>query len=83
MSCRSCQSHGQRNFPSEICIHFPGLKGLDKPLVWAFPKLVVCLDCGFTEFRLEENELRLLAEGSVEQVPAADISRIPGRSIGG
>jgi hypothetical protein len=82
MSCRSCQSQRQRNFGSEICIHVPGLKGLDKPLVWAFPKLVVCLDCGFTEFRLEENELCLLAEGSMEQVAAADISRIPGPSSG-
>lgn len=37
--------------------------GLDKPTVWAFPKLLVCLDCGFTEFQVEESELRLLAEG--------------------
>lgn len=44
-------------------IHFPGMKGLDKPTVWAFPKLLVCLDCGFTEFQVEESELRLLAEG--------------------
>jgi hypothetical protein len=34
----------------EIAIHFPGLKGLDKPIVWVFPKLLVRLDCGFTEF---------------------------------
>ncbi len=39
------------------------MKGLDKPTVWAFPKLLVCLDCGFTEFQVEESELRLLAEG--------------------
>lgn len=44
-------------------IHFPGMGGLDKPTVWAFPKLLVCLDCGFTEFQVEESELRLLAEG--------------------
>lgn len=43
------------------------MQSLDKPTVLAFPELAVCLDCGFTEFRLEERELRLLAEGSGEE----------------
>ena len=64
MSCRSCQSETQRTFTAEMLIHFPGREGLDKTPVWAFPKLVVCLDCGFTELRLEERELCSLAEGS-------------------
>jgi hypothetical protein len=50
MSCKSCQADHQRNLDGEIAIHFPGLKGLDKPIVWVFPKLLVCLNCGFTEF---------------------------------
>jgi hypothetical protein len=62
MSCKSCKSENQSNFNGEIAIHFPGLKGLDKPIVWVFPKLVVCLDCGFTEFAIPETELRLIAE---------------------
>jgi len=45
-------------------IHFPGLKNLDKPSVWAFPQLLVCLDCGFTELRLQEREWSFLAAGS-------------------
>lgn len=64
MSCRSCQSETTRLFNAEMLIHFPGREGLDKIPVWAFPKLVVCLDCGFTQLRLEEEELSLLAEGS-------------------
>ena len=64
MSCQLCHSGNQRKFGSEINIHFPGYEGFVKPTVLAFPNLVVCLDCGFTEFRLEEKELRLLAEGS-------------------
>jgi hypothetical protein len=63
MSCKSCKSEDQSIFNGEIAIHFPGLKGLDKPIVWVFPKLVVCLDCGFTEFAIPETELRQLAEG--------------------
>ncbi len=43
-------------------IHFVGLKSLDAPTVWVFPELLVCLDCGYTEFQVEERELRLLAE---------------------
>ena len=63
MRCRCCQSENQRNFSGEINVHFPGWKGLDKPTVFVFPKLLVCLDCGFTEFRIDETELRQLAEG--------------------
>jgi hypothetical protein len=63
MSCKSCQSENQRTFNGEIAIHFPGLKGLDKPIVWVYPKLLVCLNCGFTEFAIPETEFRQLMEG--------------------
>jgi hypothetical protein len=63
MSCKSCQSENQRTFNGEIAIHFPGLKGLDKPIVWVYPKLLVCLHCGFTEFAIPEAEFRQLMEG--------------------
>jgi hypothetical protein len=64
MACRSCRSEHQTEFGAEINIHFPGRKGLDKPAVLVFPKLVVCLDCGFTELTLAETELRLLGVGA-------------------
>ncbi len=60
--CRSCQSANQSTFNGEIGIHFPGLEGLDKPIVWVFPKLLVCLNCGFAEFAIPEAELRRLVE---------------------
>jgi hypothetical protein len=62
MSCKSCQSARQSTLSGEIAVHFPGLKNLDKPIVWVFPKLVVCLDCGFTEFVIPATELRRLVE---------------------
>jgi hypothetical protein len=34
----------------EIAIHFPGVKGLEKPIVWVFPEVSVCLSCGNAEF---------------------------------
>jgi hypothetical protein len=62
MSCSSCQSVIQVNFRGEIAIHFPGLKNIDKPIVWVFPEVVVCMDCGNAEFAIPEPELRLLAK---------------------
>lgn len=63
MSCKSCQSENQRNLNGEMGMQFPGLKGLDKPIVWLFPKVLVCLDCGFAEFTVPEKELRVLITG--------------------
>jgi hypothetical protein len=63
MSCKSCQFEKQREFNGELAIHFAGLAGLDKPIVWVFPKLLVCVNCGFTEFVVPEAELRVLRRG--------------------
>jgi hypothetical protein len=43
-------------------IHFPGLKYIDT-VVWVFPEVVVCLDCGTAEFAVPEAEVRQLANG--------------------
>ena len=66
MSCKSCLSANDSNLNGEIGIHFPELKGLNKPIVWVFPKLLVCLNCGFTEFAIPEAGLRQLVEGATE-----------------
>ena len=62
MSCLSCTSGNQAEFTAEINIHFPGLKNLDKPSVFVFPKLLVCLDCGGSRFTIPETELARLQE---------------------
>ena len=62
MKCISCQSTNLSLFPAEINIHFPGLDGLDKSTVWAFPYLSVCLDCGLTQFTLSNPQLLRLRE---------------------
>lgn len=63
MSCRECKSERVNTFTSELAIHFPGLDGLDKPIVWVFPKLQVCLGCGFTEFTVPQRERQVLRTG--------------------
>ncbi len=60
MACRSCGSENQTQFVAEINIHFSGLRNLDKPGVLVFPKLLVCLDCGVSQFTVPKGELGLL-----------------------
>jgi hypothetical protein len=42
-------------------IHFSGIRNIDNPGILAFPKVLVCLDCGFSRFTASKNELALLA----------------------
>ena len=67
MSCKSCQSANEGQFGGEMGIHFVGLKNLGKPTVWVFPRLSVCLDCGFAEFKVANPEREELRALSVDQ----------------
>jgi len=61
--CPVCRSNRQGVFPAEANIHFPGREGLDKPTVWVFPQMSICLKCGFTQFVIRQAELRQLDDG--------------------
>jgi hypothetical protein len=39
MACNKCASENHREFNAEVAIHFPGIAGPQKPIVWTFPKL--------------------------------------------
>ena len=58
ISCRACRSVNQIEFPAEINIHFPGPENFETPTVWVFPRLLVCLNCGFTEFFIRDTDVR-------------------------
>lgn len=61
VQCPSCSSTKQCKLNGELALHFPGLQGLDKPIVWAFPEVLVCLECGFAVCALADaplNEIR-------------------------
>jgi hypothetical protein len=61
MRCRSCGSSlGSQTFNGEIALHFPGLDGLKKPIVWVFPKVLVCLNCGLAEFAVPDEQVKTL-----------------------
>jgi hypothetical protein len=61
MICKSCGSINQSKFRGEIAVHFPGLKNIDMPIVWVFPELLICLDCGTAEFVVPATDLAELA----------------------
>lgn len=63
--CKTCGSDKQNKFRGEIALHVTGLKGLEKPIVWVFPDILVCLNCGRAEFAVPERELRVLAKDEV------------------
>ena len=74
-----CSSNNQRKLSAELALHFPGPKGLDKPIVLAFPEVLVCLDCGFAVFALADAPLKELGQGytdddlaSADNVEGAD-----------
>jgi len=63
MPCESCRSENEMEFTTEMTIHFSGIKHIANPGVLAFPKVLVCLDCGLSRFTLPEHELGLLRKG--------------------
>ena len=75
VDCRSCQSANLKTFSAEMGIHFPGLKNLDKPVVWVFPSLVICLDCGFSEFVVPEEQ-----RAKLNDIPKSESARGLGRT---
>lgn len=60
--CKACGSVKRDKFRGEVAIHFPGPQKIDKPIVWVFPDLFVCLNCGTAQFAVPEDELHQLAE---------------------
>ena len=59
--CPSCRSNNQAEFGSEMVVHFSGRENLDKPGVWVFSMLSICLDCGFLQSKIPASELAQLA----------------------
>jgi hypothetical protein len=63
VACVSCGSQDQATFRTEIAIHS---RGLHDPLVFIYPEILVCMNCGKPQFAEEfvvlDNELRLLSK---------------------
>lgn len=78
--CTRCSSENTRTYTTEMAIHFPGLSGINIPHVFAFPEILVCMDCGTTEFtmpavKLQELNTRTPAE---ERRPNSTVESLSG-----
>jgi hypothetical protein len=74
MVCRLCESNHLSRVKAEIALHFPGLKNIDKPVVWVFPEVWVCLNCGTSEFSVTENQLLVLSIGNAAVTDSVPLS---------
>jgi hypothetical protein len=61
MHCTLCQSDNLAEFIAEMMIHFSGRTNIDHPGIPAFPKVLVCLNCGSSQFTVPATKLTLLA----------------------
>jgi len=59
MHCESCGSSNQRKFSAEIAIDFADI---NKPAVFVFPELVLCLDCGVARFIVTGADMQQLSK---------------------
>jgi hypothetical protein len=67
MNCASCASNNQAEFPTEMSIHFR--RNLGQPGTLVFQTVLICMDCGFSQFTVPEIELReLMYRKSMDQV---------------
>jgi hypothetical protein len=65
MACVCCGLENIAELWSEIAVHMPfdlSARPSDEPHPMVFPKLFVCLECGFTGFQVTEGELQLIAD---------------------
>jgi hypothetical protein len=64
MNCRACDSDEQRVFEAEIPVVFPRIEDRAKPIVWVFPRLLICLACGYTEFVVPKAKLQVIRDNA-------------------
>jgi hypothetical protein len=72
MACNSCGSINQEKYLAEVGIHFPGLRNAGNCPVFVFPELLVCLDCGKTEFMVPKPELEILTNRDTTKLSNLD-----------
>ena len=69
MKCANCSLDALAAFSAEIMIHCVGVENRDFPGVLIFPKLLVCLECGRTQFAIPQAELQQLIQCSRKSSP--------------
>jgi hypothetical protein len=74
MICPNCPSDALEEFSTEMMLHYVGVQKLNNSGILISPKILVCLDCGFSYFTTPENELELLREVLFEKAVSSEES---------
>jgi hypothetical protein len=74
MICPNCSSIALEELSSEMMLHYVGVEKLKNSGILISPKILVCLDCGFSYFTTPENELALLREVLFEKAVSSEES---------
>lgn len=63
MTCKACASENLQELTGELSASFPDIKRSNIQPLYVCQRVVVCLDCGFTELVIPAAELELLRKG--------------------
>jgi hypothetical protein len=74
MICPNCPCHALEELSTEMMLHYVGVQKLNNSGILISPKILVCLDCGFSYFTTPENELALLREALFEKAVSSEES---------
>jgi hypothetical protein len=69
VTCRSCGSDKQHIFEAEIPVVFAKFEDRGKPIIRVFPRLLICLSCGYVEFVVPVTELRVIRDNARPNEP--------------
>jgi hypothetical protein len=64
MICSGCLSHNQVEMNTEINIHYSSLRYPGDPGILVFPTAIICLDCGVSQFTVDDDDLAQIAAHS-------------------
>jgi predicted nucleic-acid-binding Zn-ribbon protein len=64
MACKSCGSEKQQYLSGELSVAFPAVEKLKQAPVYVVQKILVCLNCGYTELIIPTTELAQLRKGT-------------------
>jgi hypothetical protein len=78
MKCASCGSDDQAEFPAEMSIHLR--RSPRQPGTLVFQTVLICMDCGFSQFIVPDAELRELAHDKFIDHVRFQLSRAPIRA---
>lgn len=68
LACLSCGSEDLDSYDAEVAVYLPYLNKSAGPHLFLYPKLLICMSCGFAGFAVSETTLNVLAQARSENL---------------